>query len=344
MKYVRNEYIERLAQKTAHTLAFSNECDFSLWKKEVRKKLNELLGMSSFEENVCPLNVQIEKEVQKDDYKELHLTFESEVGAFVPCYLLIPNKIVGKLPVCILLQGHCKEGAISSIGEYYDGNDTKNVEYVKDRGDFAVQAVKHGYIALALEQRGMGSRTSKKSGWMCNFESCAALLFGRTILGGRVWDISRAIDVLAQFPQVDMDKIIVAGTSGGGTATYYAACYDQRIKLAVPNCGFSAFDDSILYRQHCFCNYIPSMYNWFDMQDVACLIAPRKLVIIAGEEDDTFLIEGVQKGFKTVQEIYNQASCAQNCKLVITPKGHYWCKDIVWDSVNKAVQEMGWRI
>ena len=42
-------------------------------------------------------------------------------------------------------------------------------------------------------------------------------LTGRTIIGERCWDVSRAIDVVeANFPMIDMGRICVMGNSGGG--------------------------------------------------------------------------------------------------------------------------------
>ena len=45
--------------------------------------------------------------------------------------------------------------------------------------------------------------------------------------GERMWDVSKAIDALAEFPKCDTDKIFITGNSGGGTMSFYAACYDE---------------------------------------------------------------------------------------------------------------------
>ena len=51
------------------------------------------------------------------------------------------------------------------------------------------------------------------------------------------------------------------------------------------------------------------------MQDLSALIAPRKLVVIAGEQDLLFPIDGVKRGFETVKRIYEKAGCGNNCSL-----------------------------
>ena len=51
-----------------------------------------------------------------------------------------------------------------------------------------------------------------------------------------VWDSIRAIDYLVSRPEVDAERIAMAGNSGGGTNTAYTAPLDERIKVAVPCC------------------------------------------------------------------------------------------------------------
>ena len=344
MHYNGDYYLTLLEEKHQPKLAYNENVDFEKWRLTVADKLKEVLGIDVIEENACPMNVRIIEEKQKDGYKQIHFAFETEIGAFVPCWLLIPDTGKGKYPLAIVLQGHNKEGAISSVGEWYDEQNEENIAYVKDRGDFAVQAVKNGFAGLAIEQRGMGLRNpeNKAHGGGCSYENQVPLLLGRTVIGGRAWDISRAIDAMATFPQVDTEKIIVTGNSGGGTATFYAACLDERIKLAVPSCAFCTFGKSIVYRQHCACNYIPSIYRWFDMQDLSCLIVPRDLIIVSGEKDDIFLLEGVKKGYQTVEKIFAKAGAANKCQLLVTPKGHFWCKDLVWNTIKVKIKELGW--
>ena len=330
-----------LTKKIQPKLAFNDGMDFLAWKNEVREKLLELVGIDRIAENACPLNIQIESEEQKDGYKQIRFVFESETGSLVPCYLLIPDTGKEKYPVAITLQGH-SSGVHNSVGLVKFPQD----EEYQTRGKFAVQAVKNGFIALAIEQRGMGERRPSErhqnAANMCEYEAHIALLLGRTILGERMWDVSKAIDALAMFPQCDLNKILITGNSGGGTMSFYAACFDERIKLSVPSCAFCSYEDSIMNWFHCACNFIPHAYEWFEMQDLSCLIAPRRLVVVAGEEDHIFPMYGVEKGYETIKKIFEKSGQKENCKLVKTPKGHWWCKDIVWPAICEEIQKMGW--
>ena len=338
---IKGELCHQLLMSEKPQLSFERSKDYTAWKAEIKNKFIELVGLNKIEKNACPLNVQIESEEQKDGYTQIRFVFESEKGAFVPCYLLIPDTGKEKYPVAITMQGH-SSGFHNSVGIIKYEQDE---EYQK-RGQFAVQAVKNGFIALAIEQRGMGERRPnarhQKEASMCEYEAHIALLLGRTILGERMWDISKAIDALSTFPKCDMDKILITGNSGGGTISFYAACFDERIKLSVPSCAFCSYERSIMNWYHCSCNFIPHAYEWFEMQDLACLIAPRNLIVVAGELDEIFPLDGVETGYEIVKNIYENAGVKDNCRLVKTPKAHWWCQEIVWNAIQEETAKLGW--
>ena len=330
---------DTIIEKTRPVLTFDENKDFVEQKNKLKEQFIRLSGIDLIEENSCPLNIDIESVEKKDGYKITRFTFESEIGAVVPCYLLIPDTGKKKYPVVITLQGH-STGFHNSIGVAKFKGDEEDLPRVA----FALQAVENGYAALAIEQRGMGETKPQKEkrlwGKMCSFTAQAAFLLGRTLIGERVWDVSKAIDALSNFSECDTDKIMITGSSGGGTASYYSACYDERIKFCAPSCSFCPYKESILDIYHCACNFIPSAYKYFDMQDLACLIAPRKLLIITGREDIIFPIEGVKRGFNTVKKIYEKAGAPDNCKLVVTDKGHYWCPDVSWENINQIFKNL----
>jgi hypothetical protein len=88
-----------------------------------------------------------------------------------------------------------------------------------------IQAVRAGYTAMVLEQRCFCERKGQEgTGYFgCHHTAMGALLLGRTLVGERVWDISRSIDLLETLPEIDASKIACMGNSGSGTASYYAA-------------------------------------------------------------------------------------------------------------------------
>ena len=147
---------QTLVKNQKHALAFNGDKDYATWKAEVREKFLDLVGINAIKENACPINVEVEEEVECEGYKRIRFVFESEVGSFVPCYLLVPSGEVKKRPVAITLQGHATGFHNSVAIPKYPGDEA----YIT-RGDFAVQAVKQGFTTLAIEQRAMGERKTK---------------------------------------------------------------------------------------------------------------------------------------------------------------------------------------
>ncbi len=340
MKEIINDRVhDELLQKQP-ILKFDENADFQAWKAQIQEKYTQLLGLDEIAKNACEIQVKIEEEVKMDGYTRYRYIFESERNCVVPCYLLLPDTGKEKYPVMICLQGHTS-GFHISIGEIkYHPCDDQDVQ----SSDFALQAVKNGYAALCIEQRGLGERQpmATKSrgriegkGCPCSFTAMTALLLGRTLIGERVWDVSKAIDSLSAFNGLDLDDITCLGHSGGGTATYYAACYDSRIKVAVPAGAVCAYKASIAERGHCTCNYIPGTAKYFDMGELAALIAPRKLMVVNGKLDPLFLIQGTREVYSVIEKIYKKAGAAGQCELVETEREHYFCKDLVFGKLAR---------
>lgn len=335
---------QQLTKNKKRTLAFNPNNNYEEWKTKVREKFFDLVGINNIKENACPIKVEIEEEVECEGYKRIRFVFESEVGSFVPCYLLVPSGEVKKRPVAITLQGHSTGFHNSVAIPKYEGDEA----YIT-RGDFAVQAVKQGFVALAIEQRAMGERKTKIHDpdpyRMCAFLALTAMELGRTVIGERMWDVSKAIDALSYFDKYcDLDKILITGNSGGGTMSFYAACLDERIKLSVPSCAFCSYETSIMAMYHCACNFIPGILNYFEMEDLACLIAKRPLAIVTGGEDYLFPLGGVEASYETVKAIYEKEGVKDKCRLVITDMGHWWCKDIIWNTVKEEIDKLGWEV
>ena len=79
------------------------------------------------------------------------------------------------------------------------------------------------------------------------------------------------------------------------------------------------------------------------MEDLACMIAPRNLIVVTGQKDDIFPIEGVRRGFETVRQIYKVNGVEDKCRLLETPMHHWWCVDLVWTAINEESKIIGWK-
>lgn len=327
----------KIMEEKIPEMRYDGKENFSDWQKRAKAKLYELLGMDKFEK--CDPLFNIEYDKTTEEYREIRYTLQSEEGYSFPLVLRIPRDAKGKVPVVICLQGH-STGFHISLGEPKYPQDEALISS-GDR-DFAVRIIKEGYAALAIEQRNFGEAGGNgEKGTNCYISTMAAIINGRTTIGERVWDISCAIDNLTHFEDVlDTERIYCMGNSGGGTATFYAACMDERIKMAMPSCAVCTYKSSIGKVHHCSCNHIPKAALYFDMGDLGGLIAPRPYVIINGIEETSFPDYGVRECYEISKKLYEAAGAPDNIALVTGPAGHRFYADLAWPVFKKLEQSL----
>ena len=128
------------------------------------------------------------------------------------------------------------------------------------------------------------------------------------------------------------------GNSGGGTTTLYASCLELRIGYSMPSAYFCSLDDCIGAVYGCVCNLVPNIRLFMDMGDMAGLIAPRPLVIVASTYDPIFPLAGVWKAYKEAERLYKAAGAADKLKLVVGEGGHRFHADIAWKEMNQFIE------
>lgn len=323
------DYEKESARQVTPAMAFEGE--FDTWQGSARAKLRELLGMDKYISPNTP--AVIEYDVQQDGFREIRFLMESEKGYFVPCHLWLPDGVKNP-PVIICLQGH-SPGMHISMARLKSDKEANLIEN-GDR-DFCRRAIKEGFAAVALEQRNFGEVQGEGK---CLDSALTALMYGRTVIGERVHDISVCIDTLQQqFGHlVDGDKICCMGNSGGGTATAYAAALEDRIKLAAPSCAMCTYLDSIVDLSHCACNYVPHIGEYFDMGDLMAMSAPKCFVQISGAEDPIFPIAGARAVFEKGQAAYEALGIKERTALVVGDGGHRFYADDTWPVIHKMIK------
>ena len=322
-----------LARAATPSMKYKGDEPFRDWQSKARAKLLQLLGIDRIKRAV-DTKFTIEYINEADEYTEYRFTLEPEVGYNFPAVMRVPKGACGKLPVMICLQGH-STGMHISLGKPKYERDHASIAG-GDR-DFCVRAVKEGYIAVAVEQRNFGEcGGAGEKGPACLYSTMVAFMLGRTTIGERVVDVSTVIDALIEnFDFVDAERINLMGNSGGGTATFYAAAIDERIKIAVPSCAYCTYKDSIAAMPHCSCNFIPGILDYFEMEDISGLIAPRKLIVVNGAKDDIFPEHGVKEAYEVTKRLYSASGAPENCRLVTGPEGHRFYADAAWPVIHE---------
>jgi hypothetical protein len=179
----------------------------------------------------------------------------------------------------------------------------------------ALHLVKLGHVVIAPDWRAFGERALDPEYRRQGRDGCDVLhmsfgYFGFTLLGLNVWDAMRCIDVLQSLPQVDPERIGMVGKSYGGTMTTYTTALDDRIKVACISGYLSTLDDAMSRRglgNYCGAQYLPGLLEWGDIPDVVGLIAPRPLLIEAGQRDTCFVFPDTTNAYERVAGIYAAA-------------------------------------
>ena len=309
------------------TMTFSPELNYEEQRQAISDKFRELIQMPQPLAKCSPIIESIDKSDPRFD--EIRFTMESEPGFFVPMHLIYPKNINEKIPLVICLQGHSTGMHVSLARERHP---SKNPISVEGDRDFCIQAVARGYAALAMEQRGFGELNGTNKGNCCHELAWQLALMGKSLVGCRLYDISNAITaVTAGFDFIDSSRIGIMGNSGGGTSSYYAACVDERIKVSMPSSFFSSLIDSWGSLYHCDCGYIHGILQYFDIADLAVMIAPRYLICVNGRYDHIQPYESAAREFERVKAIYEKAGAKDRCQFITGPEGHRFYADLAWD-------------
>jgi dienelactone hydrolase len=302
------------------------------WRRNLRAKLLDLLAIEGKPRKKPP--VRLTERAECDGYVRHRGYMTAADGLDVPFYLLEPSPPTeAGMGVCIAAHGHGK-GKTLPAGIALDDRDRQLID--EGERDYGVQAVRRGYLTICPDFRGFGELMFAQDVQMGRQHSCVqmasrAAQLGRPLLGQRVSDVMQLLDWVLRRKDVDPKRVVMTGNSGGGTMTLFSSAVDERIAACAPSCYFSTFEGSILAMHHCPCNFVPGLSELAEMADLAGLVAPRPMLVIAGTKDTIFPIDAVREGFAAAKKIYDAAGAAENIELYEGSGGHRYYAYRPWD-------------
>lgn len=223
----------------------------------------------------------------RDEHQVHHVRIQSEEDDWIAAYVLVPqHPRAVPCPVVICLHPTIAQAKEETAG--FGG-----------RRDFAygLDVVQRGFVAVVPDHLAAGERLAPGQ------EAYDTSKFYQrhptwSAVGKAIWDVQRIVDGLQRWPFVDAQRIGVLGHSLGGHSALFAWACDDRIRVAVSNCGVTFFNTRLRWN---WCRsegygYLPRLRVFFDqnepppveMDDVAVLGAPRPLLNISGLEDATY--------------------------------------------------------
>ncbi|MBN2157126.1 MAG: acetylxylan esterase [Candidatus Lokiarchaeota archaeon] len=331
-----NKIYEKLDWEEDFDLSYlQNPNDFVEWQSTLRKKFIKLIKIPDRKrkEECIVIAESTSKNIHSFKKYETEMIYiKSWFETLIPAIICIPKlERADDLPAFICLHGHLmrKENLVGL---------RKNLIY---SGTWAKDLAELGCITITADQWGFGERGHARKSVKKNYDhlerkyALNMLILGHTISGLRIYDTMQQVDYLLSREDVDSSKIGVAGLSMGGTIASYTAAIDIRISMAIVAGFCSTFKSSILEKQHCTDNYVPKILKYGELGKILSLVAPRPLFFINGVKDPIFPIESAIHTYNELRKIYELLGKTENLGIDVTPYGHKWKGNKVYEFVKK---------
>lgn len=238
--------------------------------------------------------------------------FQSFPGHFVTGNLYRPLGRSGKLPAVLSPHGHWSDGRFHDAGaEEVRKQIEAGAEHFAEGGRSPLQArcvqlARLGCVVFHYDMVGYadskqlghrpGVRAAMNTAENWGYFSPQAELRMQHMMGLQTYNSLRALDFLAELPDVDPRRIGVTGASGGGTQTFVLCAIDPR-----PAVSFPAVMVSTAMQGGCTCENACYLRIGTGNVELAGLFAPRPLGLTGA---DDWTREIMTKGFPELQSLY----------------------------------------
>ncbi len=311
------------------------------WQKIARQKLMELTGYTADRPQSISQNTHKSRLGRNITKTSTYLNTWHQNN--IPVHLIYDSSKSGPKPVMICLQG-TNSGIHLSWGEVRMPADPERIT----RGAAnALQAAKRGYVAVAIEQSCFGERREQHMGNNqtdpCITAANHALLMGKTLLGERMSDVSTVIDWLETEDhglELDLECLHIMGTSSGGTTGFFSMAADIRISAGLIGGCIGYYRNTIGKRADSSGqNVIPDILNWFEMDDIIGLSAPRPLLLFSGTDDHIWPYSETKKVADSAHAVYDAMNATDNLRTVPAIGGHSYHPHIAWPAFEKLLED-----
>ncbi|HOW50536.1 MAG TPA: hypothetical protein PLV42_00670 [bacterium] len=222
-----------------------------------RTKLAEALGLDILPERA--LNDRVVGEHAFDRYRVSRLVFDSlpEIHGLADLYL----PTAGNGPFAALL----------FIASSDDG--AHDVAVLRTAATLAAA----GTATLVLELSGCGDRR------VTGRDDPALFLSGITPAGIAVWETRRLLEMLRHRPDIDPQRLAVAGAGGGGMTALYTAALDDTVATGAALLSVSGW--GAMTEPPSLSDLLIFPRRDLEQHHILALIAPRPFIVVAGKKE-----------------------------------------------------------
>lgn len=278
--------------------------------------LNMVRSLLRMESYTVPL-AEVTEVIDRDYYDISKIKITSGVDVPVTGLLFKKKDAVGKLPVVLYVDGR---------GKKFDAKAGRVIEYAY---------VDSSKIVFAIDVRGFGEtadntgKNESKHGNREHRNSVISLYIGKTLIGQRVSDIQKALDILLQRDDVDPTDVKLIGIERAHSAVLHAAALDTRItEVEIRMENFKSWIEVVNtpLEKNNMTHQVPNALLYYDIPNLIGSIAPRSVVYATaplkptGVGESTIIkssIAGYPNPFKDKTELQYVTSEAGDVSIAI---------------------------
>ena len=239
--------------------------NLAAWKEQRSDLLRSLRkeAFGAFPLATAPL--AIESFPEASPWRPAKVSIESEPGVNIEALLYGTDNVSAKRPAMVYVASNGEDAAALST------------LFRPPRGA-------PPFFRLAVYPRGVGEVGWNKSFWKSALRN--AMHTGQTVDSLRLWDVLRAVEYLRAHPEVDPDRITVAGSGESGIIALYSALLDETIEQVL------LLDPP---ESHVEGPTFLNVLRHLDIPTAAAMLAPRRLNFYAR----------MPQAFAPVRDIYS---------------------------------------
>ncbi|HEX2032574.1 MAG TPA: acetylxylan esterase [Chloroflexota bacterium] len=287
------------------------------WHAERERLLAAYRRMLGRFPDPAPLRPRVTGRLERERYAIEKLIYETQPGLLVTANAYVPKGRAWPVPGVLVPCGHSANG---KAAETYQ----RVCAGLASKGYFVLiydplgQGERQLYWDDTAQASRLGSNTTQHS-----YAGNQCLLLGLNLAQYMVWDSLRSIDYLLSRPEVDPQRIAIAGNSGGGTNVAYTAPLDERIRVAVPCCYIT----TLTWRRRSWTtgdaeqNLSGQLAQGLDHADFLALVAPRPL-LVGSARYDYFPLPGAQESVATARRVYETLGVAERVAHAVAEAPH----------------------
>ena len=235
-------------------------------------KVRELIRYEGYD----PVVVEETGTIGRDGYSVTKMKINSGNHIPVTGLMFVPDNISGTAPAVV----------------YVDGRG-KNMDAGAD-GVLEQIFVDSGKIVLTIDVRGFGetadnpAKNESKHGNKEHRNAVIAGYIGKTLIGQRVADIKKALDVILARQDVDTENVTLIGIDRAGSAVLHAAALDDRVTKAIIRQSFESWLPIVAdpTELHNLTHVVPFSLKYYDLPDLVNTLPPDSVCYF----DDPYMV------------------------------------------------------